>query len=80
MLSIHAINPSNGLALVLFDHMGCRFLGSVLDLGRILAESTAATAATTDSQIEVTYRLLITMMRYFSDERVCGELLQLVSF
>lgn len=77
--SVHNINPMNGLALVLFDHSGCKLVGSVLELCQIMAESTPSNSPTSTDQVAATHRLIMSIMRYFSDERLCGELLQPVS-
>eukprot|EP00981_Chlorochromonas_danica_P002163 scaffold428_cov168-Ochromonas_danica.AAC.28 len=74
--TIFAINPHNPLALALFDSSGMNFLEQVLELARVLAESTAASSSTVQNQIQSTYRLLAFIIPYLSDERVCAELLQ----
>lgn len=76
LVPIHHINPTNGFAVLLFDAMGCKLVASVLELCRIIAESSPANSSSISNQINGTYRLLVTIMPYFSDVRVCGELLQ----
>jgi hypothetical protein len=79
LVKVHGINPHNPLVLALFDSSGLRFIDQVLDLARVLAESTAASSPTVQNQIQSTYRLLTLIIPYLSDERVCAELLQPVS-
>jgi hypothetical protein len=75
---IHSINPNNSLTLLLFDSNGLKFIHQVLELSRILAESTAASGTTVNQQIQSTYRLILAILPYLTDERVCSELLQMV--
>ncbi len=64
------------LSNVLFEGSGLVLTRQVLELSRVLAESTAASSSTASSQAMVTHRLLAFVTGGLSDERVCAELLQ----
>jgi hypothetical protein len=54
---------------------GVRLLFEVLELSQLVAQSTAASSPTVQSQIEHTQRLLTAILPYLSDEQVCAEIL-----
>lgn len=76
---IFSINSSNPFILSLFDSQGIKLILQILELGRILAESTASSSATVASQIQSTCKFLNLIIPYLSDERICAETLQTVS-
>lgn len=84
--AIYALNPQNILALALFDAgsngtsscQGLKVLLEIFELSQLVAQSTAATSANVATQIQCTHRLLVAILPYLSDDRVCAELLPMV--
>jgi hypothetical protein len=84
--AIYALNPQNILALALFDPghhatsscQGLKVLLEIFELSQLVAQSTAATSSNVATQIQCTHRLLVAILPYLSDDRVCAELLPMV--
>jgi hypothetical protein len=79
-VSISNSNSGSGGAVseLLFARAGLLLTKQVLELTEVLADSTAATAATAHVQAAFSHRLMCIVATGLSNEHVCAELLQAV--